>query len=147
MATLADVLTEVRSVVAAVAPSRDATALFLAHETGEPFEAVAANGVEAFHVQAGERRLLESFGREGERHWEATILVQLGHPAFAVEEERERLVATDVERVADALETHAWASPGLEAVFFESADTNRANPLGWLSTCRVRVVFWGRAAP
>lgn len=145
MATGADIMTEARSVIAAMSSSRLAGSLFKPHTNGWPFSQKPASASDAFHVVAAGQRTTEAFGSVGTKEDELMLQVLLGHAPLAKETDRENYVARDVERIRDVLEMRTWTA-SVEACFFEDVSTDRSDPNWWITTLTFRVRYSGSIA-
>lgn len=147
MATLNAILAEFRAAIAAVATTRDPTVLFMEHSTDEAFESAPLAGADGFSVEYGDDELLAAFGLQGSRMKQARVLVKLGCAPYDVQAIREENLARDVERLADILESRAWNTAGVDAVFFEApALVNKQNSQWWIAQLTFRVVYTGQVA-
>lgn len=144
--TLAEMLAEFRRAVGTLSTTRDPALYFRAHDTAQPWRESVESGYEGFHVMLDSAELGDGFGVDGQRNFVARVVVELGHPPFDSEADREGYMARDVERLVDLLEARVW--PGdIDAVFFEGPFTfDRGNPQWWISTTTFRVSLWGTPA-
>lgn len=141
MTTPALIMSSARAYIATLAPSRDASRLFLEHTTNTPFEDSPVAGADGFEVVEDRPILTQGFGtgaKEGQFH----MVVKVGHSPFTTDKLRERDVANDIERLADLLEFHTWPT-GTMAVFFEEAATDKQRANWWISTLKFRVLYTG----
>jgi hypothetical protein len=136
MSAQADLLAELRGLVAALHPARDSAATFIENTTNLAFEASPMAGADGFAVELGEVVPAEAFGNPGAYHVEQEYVVKLGHYPAGTEVEREVWRAADSKSVRE-LEFTAWSSGGVSAVFWTGGSVDKSDPNWWVS----RVTF------
>jgi hypothetical protein len=139
------IIEEARLILGAVAPARDAAALFLPHKTNQPFEKSPISKRDGFEVTMKEPTLTDGFGIYGQKEGEFMMVVKLGHAPFGTDEERMNFVADDIEKVSDIFEANPWDT-GTQAVWFDSAETNRQDPNWWITEMHFRISYTGPLA-
>lgn len=143
MATVAQIFTEIRSVIASMAPTDGLVANFLEHLTNDPFPSSPLSGAHGFHVESDRLEHIQAFGRTGDKECELFARVLLGHAPYGVEGVMDNNVSRDIERIADVLSMRAWSTAGVQAVWFESQNINKDDPNWWISTLSFRIIFTG----
>lgn len=148
MPRVAEFLEEVGQVLERIPTARAAGETFLAHKGSTTFRDSPAGGRDGFAVGLDSQpTTLEGFGREKQKMLEVFVLLELGHFPTGPNDERERSIAEDVERISDVLEAKAdWSQGSGGAVDLVRCETRgrteRANPNWWITPLIFRVVLW-----
>lgn len=143
MATLALILAEFRTAVAAVNTTRFPTVPFLEAATDEAFRNPPLYTKERFLVEPGALSRTAAFGKAGLRMNESEVRVLLGHPPVDPSATTVDYIAADGERLADILEDRTWSTSGVDGVFFESRTIERADANWVVSALTYRVLYTG----
>lgn len=140
--SIKDILVAARGKIATIATSRDVAVSYLEHKTNQPFDAAPIAARDGFEVVSREPILTSAWGLTGEKEGQFKMVVRLGHAAFNTDKERENLVAEDVERISDLLESFAFPL-GTQIVLFEKAVTDKTKANWWLTEMFFSVVYVG----
>ncbi len=142
MSAQASILREMRTVLAALAPSRDATALFKEHLTNDPFRESALAGRDAFYIESLAAKQTAAFGIVGTKEMDWRVDVLIGHAPFEQDYLREEHVARDISRIKDILEMRIWTFTGVSVVWpVGEEETSREDPNWWISRIPFRVIY------
>lgn len=147
MQTVKNILVATRAYLATLAPSRNAALFFQEHTTNLPFEKSPVSMTDGFEIVDEEHKLTQRFGITGSKRGTFMMRIKLGHADVAPDKTRQEYVARDVARLADLIEAYTYptiaAPDAIDAVFFESAVTNKNQPNWWITTLTFMVNYVG----
>lgn len=143
MANLGQILEELAIAVGNMPTSRDPSKVFIQHRTNEPFESTPIAGADGFHITHEALQKTTAFGTHRIAEFSAILVVTIGHGSCEIEANRAIWVARDVERLSGFIENRIWSSQGIVAVFFDSENTIKENPMWWRTELRFRILYSG----
>lgn len=147
MPRIAEFMEEVAQVVERIPTTRTPANGFLRHRGNTAFRDSPAGGADGFAIALDSQVTIQGFGREEQKQVEAFVSVTIGHFPNGPDDERERSVAEDLERLVDVLEAKSdWGQGSGGAVDLVQCDTrgrtDRTENGWWFTPLLFRCVIW-----